>query len=50
MKRAVVVRPTPGAVVQGIDDAGRPARRPALVGVALTVAGLAGTAVGLYNA
>ena len=35
---------------RGIDDAGRPNRRPALVGAALTLAGLAGWAVGLYNA
>lgn len=38
------------AIRRGIDDAGRPSRRPALVGAALTLAGLAGWAVGLYNA
>lgn len=38
------------AIRRGIDDAGRLARRPALVGAALTLAGLAGWAVGLYNA
>ncbi len=40
---AIVVR-------TGIDDTGRPRRRPALVGATLTLAGLAGWAVGLYNA
>jgi hypothetical protein len=40
-----------GIVIRrGIDDAGRPSRRPALVGAALTLAGLAGWVVGLYNA
>jgi len=38
------------ALRRGFDAAGRPARRPALVGAALTVAGLAAWAVGLYNA
>ena len=38
------------AIRRGFDTAGRLARRPALVGAALTVLGLAGWAVGLYNA
>jgi len=38
------------AIRRGFDAAGRLARRPALVGAALTVTGLAGWAVGLYNA
>jgi len=35
---------------RGFDAAGHPARRPALVGGAVTVAGLAAWALGLYNA
>lgn len=38
------------AIRRGFDDAGRLRRRPALMGAALTLAGLAGWAVGLYNA
>ncbi len=38
------------AIRRGFDAAGRLARRPALVGAALTVLGLGGWAVGLYNA
>lgn len=38
------------ATRRGIDDSGNRAGRPALVGAYRTVVGLAGWAVGLYNA